>query len=342
MKRIFIIVTSLFLLSSCQTLSLYSFQGLNAPKVLIPADVKTIGFVDRNTSFKIDTVSQYYLVNSNLLTDTTDYSTDISMNCYLGFTENLSEYLVMDTIPFIQLGKKEISGDRDYTPMKWEQVDSICESNGSDILICLEDIQLYNKYTVFEDVLIYGITDANYYAVWRIYDPLNKTFLDEQIVIDSLFSEVTSPSYTRLIEEELPKRKDLFKDVSYQIGNQYADMLSPKWIDINRKYFTSGDDRLAISKYYIDNGDWETPITLWTEISEEKDDKLAGRASYNLAIAYEIKEDYKQANHWIRKSISHYKTLKSLPSEFKLVKAYTLELLERTKNKEKLDLFFGE
>ncbi|PKQ66913.1 hypothetical protein BZG01_08915 [Labilibaculum manganireducens] len=342
MKRIFLIVTSLFLLSSCQTLSLYSFQGLNAPKILIPADVKTIGFVDRNTSFKIDTVSQYYLINSTLLTDTTDYSTDISTNCYLGFTENLSEYLAMDSIPFIQLDKKEISGDRDYTPMKWELVDSICESNGSDILICLEDVQLYNKYTVFEDILNYGITDANYFAVWRIYDPLKQTYLDEQIVIDSLFSEVTSPSYNRLIEEKLPKRKDLFKDVSYEIGNQYADMLAPKWIDITRKYFASGDDRLAISKYYIDQGDWETPISLWTEISDEKDDKLAGRASYNLAVAYEIKEDYVQANRWIRKSIFHYKTLKSLPSEFKLVTAYTLELLERTKNKEKLDLFFGE
>ncbi|MDM8161891.1 DUF6340 family protein [Labilibaculum sp. K2S] len=341
-KRIYLFVISLFVLSSCQTLSLYSFQGLNAPKVLIPADVKTIGFVDRNTSFKIDSISQYYLVNSKLLADTTDYSTDISTSCYLGFTENLSEYLAMDSIPFIQLDKKEMSGDRDYKPMKWELVDSICESNGSDILICLEDIQLYNKYTVFEDVLNYGITDANYFAVWRIYDPLNKIYLDEQIVIDSLFSEITSPSYKRLIEEKLPKRKDLFKDVSYEIGNQYADMLAPKWIDITRKYFASGDDRLAISKYYIDQEDWESPIALWTEISNEDDFKLAGRACYNLAVAYEIKGDFITANQWIRKSIYYYKKLKSLPSEFKIVEKYTMELILRTKNKEKLDRFFGE
>jgi hypothetical protein len=347
MKRIFIIVTSLFLLSSCQTLSLYSFQGLNAPDVIIPSDVKTIGFVDRNTSFKIDSVSQYYyfnrsLISSNLLVDTTDYNTDISISCYNGFTENLSEYLAMDSIPFIQLEKKEMQGDRDYKPMKWELVDSICASTGSDVLICLEDIQLYNKYTVFENGLHYGIMDVNYYAVWRIYDPLNKTYLDEEIVIDSLFSEVTSPSYKKLIEQELPKRKDLFKDVSYQIGNQYADKLAPKWLDITRKYFASGDDRLAISKYYIDRGDWESPIILWTEISNEDDFKLAGRACYNLAVAYEIKEDFVTANQWIRKSIFQYKNLKSLPSEFKLVTQYTLELIERTKNKEKLDRFFGE
>ncbi len=347
MKRIFIIVTSLFLLSSCQTLSLYSFQGLNAPDVIIPSDVKTIGFVDRNTSFNIDSVNQYYyfnrsLISSNLLVDTTDYNTDISISCYNGFTENLSEYLAMDSIPFIQLEKKEMQGDRDYKPMQWELVDSICASTGSDVLICLEDIQLYNKYTVFEDVLNYGITDVNYFAIWRIYDPLNKTYLDEKIVIDSLFSEVTSPSYKKLIEQELPKRKDLFKDVSYQIGNQYADKLAPKWLDITRKYFASGDDRLVISKYYIDRGDWESPIILWTEISNEDDLKLAGRACYNLAVAYEIKEDFITANQWIRKSIFHYKNLKSLPSEFKLVTQYTLELIERTKNKEKLDRFFGE
>lgn len=341
-KSIFIIVISLFSLVSCQTLSLYSFQGLTAPDLIIPSDVKTLAFVDRNTSFKIDSVSKYYTVNSTLLSDTTDYSTDISTNCYHGFTENLSEYLAMDSIPFIRLDKKEMPGNRDYKPMKWELVDSICASTGSDVLICLEDIQVYNRYTVFEDVIHFGITDINYYAVWRIYDPLKQTYLDEQIVIDSLFSEVTSPSYKRLIEEKLPKRKDLFKDVSYQIGNQYADKLAPKWIDITRKYFASGDDRLAISKYYIDKGDWETPITLWIEISEEKDDKLAGRACFNLAVAQEVNGDFVSANQWIRKSIFHYKTLKSLPSEFKWVKEYTLELIERTKNKAKLDLFFGE
>lgn len=342
MKRIFMIVISLFLLASCQTLSLYSFQGLNAPSVVIPPDVKTIGFVDRNTSFEIDSTSQYYLVNSKLLTDTTDYSTDISTSCYHGFTENLSEYLVVDSIPFIQLDKKEMTGDRDYKPMKWEVVDSICASTGSDVLICLEDIQLYNKYTVFEDGLNYGITDVNYYAVWRIYDPLNQKYLDEQIVIDSLFSEVTSPSYKKLIEEKLPKRKDLFKDISYHAGNQYADLLAPKWIDITRKYFASGDDRLAISKYYIDRGDWESPIILWTEISNEDDGKLAGRACYNLAVANEIKGDFVTANQWIRKSIYYYKNLKTLPSEFKLVTQYALELIQRTKNKKKLDRFFGE
>lgn len=342
MKRIFMIVISLFLLVSCKTLSIYSFQGLNAPGVIIPNDVKTLAFVDRNTSFEIDSVGQYYLVNSKLLTDTTYYNSDFSTNCYQGFTENLSEYLLVDSIPFIQLDKKKMKGDRNYKPMKWKLVDSICSSSGSDVLICLEDIQLYSKYTVFEDVLYYGIADVNYYAVWRIYDPLNQIYIDEQIVIDSLFSEVTSPSYKRLIEEKLPKRKDLFKDISYQIGNQYADMLAPKWIDITRKYFTSGDDRLAISKYYIDRGDWESPIILWTEISNEDDFKLAGRACYNLAVANEIKGDFGIANQWIRKSIFYYKKLKSLPSEFKIVEKYTLELVKRTKNKAKLDRFFGE
>ncbi|PKQ61597.1 hypothetical protein BZG02_15535 [Labilibaculum filiforme] len=321
---------------------MYSFQGLSAPEVVIPADVKTICFVDRNTSFKLDTVSQYYLLNNTVLKDTTDYTASTASNCYLGFIENLSEYLLMDSIPFIRLDKKEMPGKRRYDPMKWEQVDSICASNGSDILICLEDIQLYNKYTIIEDVLHYGITDVNYFAVWRIYDPLNKTHLNEKMQIDSLFTEVSASSYNQLLIDKLPKRGEIFKDVSYQIGNQYADLLAPKWIDISRKYFASGDDRLAISKYYINQEDWETPISLWTEISNEDDNKLAGRACFNLAVAYELKGDFDQANHWIRKSIFHYKKLKSLPSEFKLVEKYTLQLLERTKNNKMLNLFFGE
>ncbi|WP_372751023.1 DUF6340 family protein [Labilibaculum sp.] len=330
------------LFSSCQTLLLYEFQGLNAPNVIVPSDVKTMAFVDRNLSFKSDTMSQYYLVNDVVVKDTMNYSAITSYNCYKGFSENLSEYFAMDSLTYIQLSENEMAGNRKYTPMPWEQVDSICSSTGSDVVVCLEDILLYSKYTVFEDILHYGITDVNYLAVWRIYDPLTKTYLDEKLLIDSVYSEVSSTSYKELVDNTLPKRKDVFTDVSYEIGNQYAISLAPEWIDLSRFLFSSGDDRLSISQYYLDQNNWETPINLWTEMTSEKNLKLAARACYNLAVAYEIKDDFVQANKWLQESIKNYYSLTKLPAEYEKIEKYSLELQVRTKNKEKLDLFFGE
>jgi hypothetical protein len=330
------------LFSSCQSLSLYHFQGLVAPSVIIPSDVKTLAFVDRNMSFESDSTSQYYLVNGAVVQDTVDYSATTSFSCYQGFTDNLSQYFAMDSIAFLRLNKKEMVGGRKYIPMSWELVDSICENTGSDVILCLEDVLLYSKYTILEDILHYGMTDVNYLAVWRIYDPLKRAYLDEKLLIDSVYSEVSATSYKDLVENKLPKRKEVFTDVSYEIGKEYAISLSPEWIDLSRFLFSSGDDRLAISQYYLDQNNWETLIRLWTEITSEGNAKIAARACYNLAVAYEIKDDFEQANKWLQESIKNYNSLKKLPPEYEKIEKYSAELKRRTENKKKLDLFFGE
>lgn len=328
--------------SSCQSLTLYNFQGLVAPKVIIPSDVKTMAFVDRNISFESDSTSQYYLVNGAVVQDTIDYSATTSISCYQGFSENLSQYFAIDSLPYVQLSEKKIPGVRKYIPLSWEQVDSICKNTGSDVIVCLEDILLYSKYTIFEDILHYGLIDINYLAVWRIYDPLKRSYLDEKLVIDSVYTEVSATSYKELVENKLPKRKEVFTDVSNDIGNQYVSSLAPEWTDLSRFLFSSGDDRLAISQYYLDQNNWETPIRLWTEISSEANAKLAARACYNLAVAYEIKDEFEQANKWLQESVKNYNSLKKLPSEYQKIEKYSVELKLRTENKKKLDLFFGD
>ncbi|MBI9059407.1 MAG: hypothetical protein JEZ01_16715 [Labilibaculum sp.] len=342
MKRAVLYLLPLLFLTSCQSYSLYHFQGLEAPSIVIPSDVKTIGFVDRNTSFEIDSLNKIYMVDDNVIRDSTDYTEVIAKNCYVGFIESFSDDLGIDSINYISLNAEVVDGGRDYSPLKWNIVDSICSKTTSDILICLEDIQIFNKYSIIINEGYYGITDINHFSAWRVYDPLDQSIIDEQIVQDSLFTEELSYSYNKLIAEKLPKRSEIFRDVAYEIGSNYADLFIPKWINLKRKYFISGDNRLSVAKYYLAQENWDAMIILWKEIANEDDDKLAGRACYNLALAYEVKEDFMAANQWIRKSIFHYKKMKSKSVEFEMVKEYTMELIKRTKNKKKLDLFFKE
>ncbi|RUT79899.1 DUF6340 family protein [Ancylomarina longa] len=335
-------VVIVIILSSCKTTSSFNFQGLEAPSILLPSDVKTIGFVDRNMNFNIDTISGYYRLNDLVLRDTSDYDTIMADNCYLGLEENLSELIAIDSVNKVRLPKRQFTGERTYDPLKWEVVDSICEKTGSDILISLEDLQIFNRYSVVSGETSYGITDINYFAVWRIYDPLYEKYIDERAIVDSLYTDVESYSYRTIVEELLPKRNDIMRDVSYDIGNNYAKLLSPEWINMSREYFVAGDKRFAVAEYYMEVGDWDKSIDVYKQVTNESDPKIAARACYNLAIAYEQKDDYKVAEEWLAKSISNYKKLSSLPGEFELVKAYAISLSKRTENNEKLDLFFGK
>jgi len=340
--RYYCVVFSLFLLSSCQTTALYQFEALRAPDIIIPPDVKTYGFVDRNTNFDIDTLGQYFKLNTLNYFDSTNYDSIKAENCHLGLSENLSEYLEVDTIPFIQLPPKYIVGDRNFEPMSWAQVDSVCELTGSDVLICLEDIQIFNKYEVLEEEEYWGITDINYYSIWRIYDPLVKKYHDERIITDSLFTEVNSTSHKTLVEEKLPRRITLMSEVSYEIGRQYAELISPTWNTISRKYFSAGDKDFGLARYYLENDDLEQSMLLWEKLSKSEKVKIAGRAAYNMAMGYELKEEFSKANHWMRKSINFYRKFEKKPSEYKIVKEYYKLLTERTQNNYRLDKFFGE
>ncbi|MCT4601734.1 MAG: DUF6340 family protein [Marinifilum sp.] len=323
-------------------MALFEFESLKAPKVIIPPDVKTIGFVDRNLSFDVDTLSSYYVMNELTIKDTINHDKVRAINCYLGLSENLSNYYALDSISFTRLPNQHLSGARRYDPISWERVDSICQSTASDILICLEDIQIFNEYEIIKGEENWGITDIKYFVVWRIYDPLLQKFHDERMISDSLYTEVSSYSYAKLIEEQMPTRQEINIEVAYEVGRNYANLISPAWDSFTRKYFVAGHQDFSLAHYYLNNDSLDKAIEIWEKHADAENKKLAGRASYNLAMAYELKEDFQQAGHWIRKAIHKYKEIEKVPSEIKHVKEYYNELTLRTQNNYLLDKFFGK
>lgn len=330
------------LFAGCQTMALYNFEGLKAPQVIIPPDVKTIGFVDRNLSFDSDTLSDYYKLNLITYKDTASYDEIRALNCHLGFSENISEYFSLDSVSYIRLPEQHISGERKYDPVSWEQIDSICNETGSDILVCLEDLQIFNEFETILGEESWGITDVKYFVVWRIYDPLLKKYHDTRIIADSLYTEVSAYSYDRLMKEKMPSRQKINADVSYEIGRNYADLISPQWVSFTRKYFIAGHQDFSLASYYLNNNSIDQAMEVWKKHVESDDKKLAGRASYNLALAYELKEEFQEASHWARRAIKKYQELEKEPKEFKFIKEYYKELISRMQNDYLLDKFFGK
>ncbi|MDE5423595.1 tetratricopeptide repeat protein [Ancylomarina sp. DW003] len=337
------IIALVFASSACKTISQVQFQTLEAPEIVLPSDVNNLAFVDRNLSFPADSIAQYYFVTGVSIKDSIDHTQNMSLNCYQGFTENISEFWPQDSIPFVRLPHKMMPDTiRHFTPLSWNVVDSLCKETKSDVLVVLEDIQAFNKQNMEEGDVYWAFTEIQYYGIWRIYDPLYQKIYDDRILVDSLFLETSDSNVEKLVNEKLPKREELLNDASYELGRSYVDLISPKWTDVKRSYFVSGDKRLSTALYFMNKNEFDTAINMWKSITQEKNMKLAGRAAYNLAVVHEMKGELKEARSWIRKAIYFYKKIKNIPDEYKEIEAYALALNSRWVNGKKIKQFFGE
>ena len=78
----------------------------------------------------------------------------------------------------------------------------------------------------------------------------------------------------------------------------------------------------------LKKGDWDQAIYYWEiEIESQTNEKTRGKAAYNLALAYEIKDDFDKALEWIdaseaagnKNAVSYKSILKSRKSEMALI-----------------------
>lgn len=185
----------------------------------------------------------------------------------------------------INLGLKDISGD---TPIKSDIIDSICEEYGADGLIALElfDSDSYNS-----------TNSAEVRTQWRVYYPNERKIIDEFIV----YSGANDHSFSSLI----PAAYSSISKAGAYGAELYFNRIVPWFTREVRYYYTKGSHEMKAAKKSVKLGNWDQAIYYWeVETESQTNQKNEGKAAYNLALAYEIKEDFDKALEWIDVSIT--------------------------------------
>jgi hypothetical protein len=119
----------------------------------------------------------------------------------------------------------------------------------------------------------------------------------------------------------------------YMMGEAFGKKLVPHWKDVDRVFYKSPGRDLRKAGSLIREDKWYFAGKVWDELSQSHNKKLASRAAFNIALAYEKDDDLEQALSWI----SYSDSLNSTP----LSGGYKLSIQERIKQRPVLNLQMG-
>jgi hypothetical protein len=221
-------------------------------------------------------------------------------------------------------------------PLSWSEVERICQLHQADAVVTIESFDTNTGVTTKrrentqKDKNGKQITTIDYRSEmrtavtmgWRMYDPRSKNILDEFTTDDFLLSDATGDTEQAAVRQ-LPAPVTISRRVAFIGGQHYGMRIAPTYVSIQRQYYVKAKGAKASMQKagrYAETGSWEKAAELWKILYEKykEEDKIAGRAAYNMAVAAEMKGNLVLALDWAKKSWELHRNKKARQYVFAL------------------------
>ena len=308
----FLIVFFIFLISSCTTSSvLVSIQ--RPADITLSQDVKTVVVANRTSPSKKNlagNIIEGLITGEGIGMD--KKGSEYCINGLVSLLENSDRFNIKN------IGDLELKGTGTSSfsmPLKWKKVNGICSSYKADALIVLEtfdsDSRVFFGKPIKRTIKRKGkkIVELRYQAIlemkiesgWRIYDNNKKEIIDENRFTE--IKEFTAwGNSNNDAQRNLPILNSALKQSGDFAGIQFGKRISPIWIKARRVYYIGKDDSFKKASKYVKSKDWDKAIEIWKKEVNSNDKKIASKASYNMALASEIKGFLDASIDWAKKA----------------------------------------
>lgn len=324
---------------SCSSSSI-TLNVLVPADINVPSEIKSLAAINRSLPAKgekFNNVLEGVITGEGLFIDR-----DASFRCIDGVARGLVESprFTISVPPNLDL--KGTGTGQWPIPLEWPQVEKICNDNKADALLVLETFDSNNtrniktidkKRTENGKEIMYvefiARLDVAIKAGWRIYEPKNKRIIDQNVYVDHLAFEKSA-----LSEQEatklLPVQRNATMDAGFYAGQQYSRRISPTYMNTGRSYYIRGNDNFKTAKRKVQTNQWAEAAEIWQKALSDSDNKVKGRAAYNLALAAEVEGKLDLAVEWAKKAYSDYGN--------KAARSYTNVLYRRLNDQERLKI----
>lgn len=308
------------LITSCGSTNRLTMGVTEPALVHLPSDVKRVGIINRSLPSKgnnaFDKVDKILSAEGLNLDKKGAEAAISSLSSELSVIKNFEEIKVLKDIEEIKKGLAVLPA-----ALSWGLVERLCEENEVDVIFSLAfydtdtkadykiiTMKLPNSFGIDVDVPAQEVTLAtNVVNGWRIYDPQIREVVDERLFNKNMTFRGKGINPMKAVEA-VAGRNETVQEYSKNVGIAYAKRLIPRTRRIARDYYVRGTDNFKIAQRRAQAGDWEGAAELWKQELTNPDEKIAGRAYYNMAISNEINGDLDKAIQFASKSYTDYKT----------------------------------
>jgi len=206
------------------------------------------------------------------------------------------------------------------SPMDWDTVKKICERHNTNALLAIEifdsDFLLTNIPVKIDtkdpagnilSLLEYratGVAVINFGV--RLYDAINLTIMDEYQTTHRLNFEAQGGTLQAALNQILDKVEAINR-ASFDAGFIYGQRITPTYYKVTRYFFNRPKKVLGAGVRYSEVADWKHAIEMWTKVVENGKRKHAGRAAYDIAVAWEVLGDLERAKEWAARSHTEFR-----------------------------------
>jgi hypothetical protein len=254
----------------------------------IPENVKTIAIFNR-AIFDNDSLTLYNFGRGNLPCDTTLSEFELSNYCIEGLTSFFEQEAYF--LKVINYNVNNSISNIPEGPFKSYKSSVLFETTGADALIFLDFLQFENEVSVFYDATYRTRAALSWSIVFRDDTPSN---IYNQI--DTLFF---NKSQYADIQHKNQNKKEIYQDAARYLGKRFGTKIIPSWIFDERTYYQSYQPEMQKAEKYAKNYEWLNAGAIWNKQSNNKNQKIAAKACYNMALACEMEGKYDMAIGWL-------------------------------------------
>ncbi len=301
MKQInFLILILLITISSCTVYKEYAIDIYKPGEIAVPPNVQNVALVYRNFKYSGDKYQNYYKDDNQLKKSKNDPSNLDSILVSYTLKEMASNLKANNTFDRIHIFPgifKPHTGEK-LPALKFDLINKLTSETETDLLISLETFSyFYSEYS--EQQNMPKSKEVITAAVWAVYNPLTEKIIERKTMIDTIFWNNYDENGNYQKGAKLPPRATALKVASQLVGENYSKRFFASWQTVNRMYSVPSPNDFTIASGFVEKGDWDNAIKIWMRYTPDKNGKMAIEARYNLALAYEMKDDILTAWKWL-------------------------------------------
>jgi signal peptidase I len=330
---IFLLITA----TACTVYKEYPIDIYKPGEISIPSDAKNVALIYRNFKYPGDTLQYFYKDNYQLKRARTNENLDsiLVKACLTELAKNFKEKNTFNEVKILPYDLFKRHTSKKLPPLNFGLIKKITSSTHSDLLISLETYSyFFSEYPQnYDNPPSNEVITA---SVWAVYDPVADRLIERKALIDTVYWNGYDDKGNYQRGYKLPPREAALKIASQLAGENYAKRFFASWQTVNRTYSIPPLPDFSDAANFIDQGKWDDAIRLWKNYASDKNGKLAINARYNLALAYEMKDDFVMASRWLEAAQNLAVQYRS-KDDLKMILAYRKILQKRINDIKKLN-----